>query len=188
MATSISIVKPEKYAVAIIGDSTFWHTGLSGLANAIWKNANILVMVMDNYTTAMTGDQINPSSENTLDIAKVSKSMGAKVLELDPFEHKASKALLKNFINQEGVKVVVSKSPCALNLVRAQRRNNIPGTVAEINLEKCNGCKQCITPLGCPALGLNADLNVAQVDSKLCTGCMLCEQFCRRNAISEVER
>lgn len=188
MATSISVTKPKNMAVALIGDSTFWHSGLPGLANAIWKNANILVVIMDNQTTAMTGDQPNPSTlDSQLNIAKTVAAMGAKTITINPMEFKEYRKSLKDFIIKDGVKVIVSKYPCALNIARDFKRKGKTLPLAKIDKNKCNGCSICITPLGCPALTLNGNA-IAQIDPTLCNGCMYCKEHCHRDAILEVER
>lgn len=188
MATSISMTKSDTMAVALIGDSTFWHSGIPGLANAIWKSADILIVIMDNQTTAMTGDQPNPSTRTgTLDIAVTTKAMGAETITINPMNFQEHRKSLRKFIKKKGVKVIVSKYPCALNIARdfKQKAQTLP--LAEIVQENCNGCKLCITPLGCPALTINSD-NIAQIDKSQCNGCMYCAEHCRRDAIIEVSR
>ena len=188
MATSISLTKPENMGVALIGDSTFWHSGIPGLANAIWKNVNILIVIMDNQTTAMTGDQPNPSATNSpLDIAKTVEAMGAKTITINPMDFNKYRKSLQAFIKDDGVKVIVSKYPCALNIAREIKKEGKTLPLAKINEENCNGCNMCIEPLGCPALTLNKK-RLAQIDPTLCNGCMYCQEHCHRDAIMEVER
>jgi indolepyruvate ferredoxin oxidoreductase alpha subunit len=188
MATSVAATQPEKTVVAIIGDSTFWHTGVSGLANAIWKESNILVVIMDNSTTAMTGGQPNPTSTDTkLDIARTVKAMGAWSKTINPMNLKESKQVVQKAIDIPGVKVIVSKYPCALDVARTLKTQGELMPLAKVDKKLCNGCQLCIDPVGCPALSLS-DNKLAQIDPQLCSGCMYCEQHCRRHAIVEVPR
>ena len=182
MATSIAMTQPEKMAVAFIGDSTFWHSGTPGLANAIWKNANILVIVMDNSTTAMTGAQGNPSANHTLNILNTAEAMGAWTKKVNPMDYKGMVDAINEAKVLDGVKVIVSEYPCALNLAKENKLTGEPLKIAIINEENCNGCSLCIDPVGCPALSLN-ERHIAEIDPALCTGCMYCADHCRRDAI-----
>ncbi|MHA2100327.1 MAG: thiamine pyrophosphate-dependent enzyme [Candidatus Kariarchaeaceae archaeon] len=188
MATSISMTKEDSLGVALIGDSTFWHSGIPGLANAIWKEVDILIVIMDNQTTAMTGDQPNPSTRTgKLDIAATVKAMGAETITINPMNYQEYRKSLPKFINKKGVKVIVSKYPCALNIARDFKLKSHTLPLAKIVEENCNGCKLCVTPLGCPALTIDAN-NIAKIDQSLCNGCMYCAEHCRRDAIVEVDR
>jgi indolepyruvate ferredoxin oxidoreductase alpha subunit len=164
----------------VIGDSTFWHSGLSGLANAIWKNADILVVIVDNSYTAMTGGQPNPSSHyQALDIANVVRAMGAEVFEINPMDFKESRRVIKEAANLSGVRVIVSTYPCVLR--KDTQDSTLLQTKLIVEQDKCNGCSQCQDLLGCPAIAM-VD-NLAAIDNSLCTKCGLCIQVCRRDAI-----
>ncbi len=180
MATATSVTQPDRLAVAVIGDSTFWHSGLSGLANAIWKNADILVVIVDNSYTAMTGGQPNPSSHSqALDIANVVRAMGAEVFEINPMDFKESRRVIKEAANLSGVRVIVSTYPCVLR--KDTQDSTLLQTKLIVEQDKCNGCSQCQDLLGCPAIAM-VD-NLAAIDNSLCTKCGLCIQVCRRDAI-----
>ncbi len=189
MATSVSFTKPDRLAVAIIGDSTFWHSGITGLANAIWKKANIVVIVMDNQTTAMTGAQPNPSSEDVvnLDIAKTAMAMGAFTRVVDPMDYEATKAVMREAMEHEGVRVIVAKHDCALTYQKSLKLAGEPIPLAAVEPELCIGCERCIKPIGCPALSMN-DNNIAVIDPLLCDGCMFCAEHCPKDAIKLVDR
>ncbi|MCY3413552.1 MAG: indolepyruvate ferredoxin oxidoreductase subunit alpha [Candidatus Heimdallarchaeota archaeon] len=189
MATAVSKTKDNNLGVAIIGDSTFWHSGVPGLANAIWKKANILILVMDNSTTAMTGAQPTPSSEDlvNLDIAKTASAMGAWTRIIDPMKFKESREVFKEALKVEGVRVIVSKSPCALNVSREYKVESKPVPLMEVDEELCIACGRCIDPIGCPALSKD-EKGIAHIDPILCTGCGYCAEHCPKNAIHFVER
>ena len=186
MATSISLNDSSKLGVAIIGDSTFWHSGLSGLANAIWKKADILVVIMDNFTTAMTGNQENPSSKKKLDIFTTVKAMGAEILKVNPMDYKASKLALRQLMKENGVKVLLSQYPCALNSNRNTSSAIDNPTRAMIKSELCNGCGYCVDKIGCPAFSFCNDQRIPIIDNSLCNGCMYCNQHCHYGAIKKV--
>lgn len=183
-ATSIGKLHPDKTAVALIGDSTFWHYGLPGLANAVWHNAKILVVVLDNYTTAMTGDQPNPSSRQrpVLSIEKVCEAVGAKTVVLDPFDLKATRKVFKDLADEEGVKVVISRSGCIIPIYRKEKAAGELTTI-EVDEELCNACGIC-ADTGCPALLMTE--KVVIVDKSLCVGCNYCVDLCTRGALKEV--
>ncbi len=186
MAVSVSKTQPDKLAVAIIGDSTFWHTGLSGLANAIWQKANIIVFILDNDTTAMTGHQINPSTAHVLDIAKTAEAMGAITRVINPMDYKESVKVLRELVDMQGTRVVVSRYPCILNVVKDTKKKGGLPKLAVIVEENCNSCSLCIN-IGCPALSWGEN-GLASVDPVLCTGCEFCVQMCHRDAIKIVDR
>ncbi len=193
MATAIAISRPEHTSVAMIGDSTFWHSGVSGITNAVWKGANLLVIVLDNLATAMTGDQPNPSANKDpedslvdLSIEETCKGMGAWVRVINPMEYKDTQRLIDEAKAIKGVKVLILREPCALNVVKEAKIKKVKLPLIAIN-DNCNGCKLCITPLGCPALSLNED-NIAEVDPELCNGCTFCQKLCNRDAIEVVSR
>ncbi len=170
--------------VATIGDSTFFHTGMPGLANAVYNQHNITIIVMDNRTTAMTGHQPHPGTGSNalggtapmIDIAKVCTAMGAYTQVVDPFDLPATIDALRQATAHEGPAVVVTKSPCALLL-----KSSEPALV--VDPEACNGCRLCIKQLGCPAIVFDVDEKKARIDPLLCTACGVCAQVCPFNAI-----
>ena len=189
MATSVSFTKPDNLAVAVIGDSTFWHSGVTGLANAIWKKANIVVVVMDNGTTAMTGAQPNPSANDSskLDIAKTAMAMGAFTRVVDPMDYDATKKVMREVMEHDGVRVIVAEHECALTYQKSLKLSGEEIPLAAVEPELCIGCERCIKPIGCPALSMNEN-NIAVIDPLLCDGCMYCAEHCPKDAIKLVER
>ena len=183
----------ENPIIAVIGDSTFWHAGLPALANAIFNNANITVVIVDNLTTAMTGMQGNPSTgepaiqTNTthrLSIEKVTEAMGANTIFIDPWEVDPSVPAVKEILALTGVKVIVSRRECVVEALRRVESFE----PYEINDDLCVGCAVCVDLLGCPAVVWNKDTkDLAHphplIDPTLCASCSVCSQLCPTNAI-----
>ncbi len=184
----------QEKVVATIGDSTFFHAGLSPLANAVYNKSNIVVAVLDNRITAMTGGQQHPGTGITLqgeegraiDVAEVARAMGVEhVWEVDAWDVKAvDRALKEAMAVEEGPSVVVVKGACVFTPY-FQRRP----TVA-VDLDTCTACGNCFR-VGCPAI-LKSDQThpktgkpKATIDPLLCTGCTVCLQVCPVDAIYE---
>ena len=174
--------------VAVLGESTFIHSGITGLIHAVYNQANITVVILDNGTTAMTGHQHNPASgvnakalpAPALDMAALSAACGVDYVRVaDPFDQQALTAALAGAQGFVGPAVVICKYPCIL-LPHVKR--NLPLAVDEAN---CVGCKVCLS-IGCPALSLRG--KKAAIDSSQCTGCALCVGLCAKKAISGRER
>lgn len=194
MASGLSHSGIDRPIVAIIGDSTFWHTGLPGLANAVYNSANITIMVVDNKTTAMTGQQENPSTGITslgekttkLSIEKVCEAMNVPTIVIDPWETEISEKLIREHIQShpEGPKVIVSRRDCIADALRRTEELE-PLTIDQ---EACVGCGVCVDQLGCPAIIYNSsELNQKHpkpvIDPNLCTSCTVCLQMCPVDAI-----
>ena len=175
-----TVVKP----VAVLGESTFIHSGITGLINAVYNQANITVVILDNSTTAMTGHQHNPTSgfnaqalpAPALDLTALCAACGVGyVRKVNPFDQKALVAALKGAQELEGPAVVICEYPCIL-LPQAER-----GQPLTVDSEACVGCKVCLS-IGCPALSMHKDK--ADIDVGQCTGCALCAGLCAKKAIS----
>lgn len=184
MAVGADKADPEahKRTVAVIGDSTFIHSGITGLIDAVYNKANVTVIVLDNRTTGMTGHQNNPANGKTikneetfmLDLAKLSETVGAdSVRVVDPYDVKLFESVVKEEVNKKGVSVIISKRPCVLLTKRQYKGFEIDG-------EACKNCKACLK-LGCPAIASGA--NGMRIDSSLCTECGLCKKICKFGAI-----
>lgn len=176
----------KKIIVATIGDSTFFHTGLPALANAIYNRSNVVIVVLDNLVTAMTGDQPNPGTGDTphgsgkrILIEDVARALGADFVEVvDPYDIKATYDAMKRAIEAEGVSVVVARRVCALHHVGQMRRRGEKWLIYTVNEDKCTGCKICINAYGCPAIYWDAEKKKAQINPLMCWGCGGCAQVC----------
>ena len=193
MAQGFSVVEPERKALAFVGDSTFFASGITGLANAIYNEHDITVCVLDNSTTAMTGSQPHPGTGVTLmgsrhegiSIRAMLEALGFTCIEeANPLEFAEAREAAKRAINFEGPSAIIFRSPC-IQLIK-------PSEPAAVDTATCTGCKRCITEIGCPALGFNAEARGAKsgergqafVDAALCNGCMLCTQVCPTKSIA----
>ncbi|MBE5816593.1 MAG: indolepyruvate ferredoxin oxidoreductase subunit alpha [Clostridiales bacterium] len=168
--------------VAVIGDSTFIHSGITGLVNAVYNKSAITVMILDNRTTGMTGHQQHPATGSTLqgepapalNIEELCKNLGVEhVTVIDPFDMKGLEELIKKEAEYDGVSVIISRRPCAL-LVKTKE------PPVFIDTEKCTKCTLCMR-IGCPAIRKLTDR--MEIDTSLCNGCTLCMQQCRFGAI-----
>ena len=194
MASGFNHSGIDRPVVAIIGDSTFWHSGLPGLANAVYNMANITILIVDNKTTAMTGQQENPSTGITalgkhtkkLSIEKVCEAMGVPTIVIDPWETETSQRLIKEHIQNypDGPKVIVSRRDCIADALR----RTVELKPLTIDKDLCVGCGVCVDQLGCPAIIYNPDeLDEKHpkpiIDPNLCSSCSVCLQICPVDAI-----
>ena len=181
MAQGFNHTDSDGVCFGFVGDSTFFASGITGVVNAVHNNADMILCVLDNSTTAMTGHQSHPGLDNNLmgqivdkiNIAKVLEGIGVKkIITVDPLDLDASVKAVSECADMPGVKAVIFKSPCiAISKPTAKCRIS----------DKCIQCKKCIREIGCPAL-IVADGKVT-IDNNLCTGCKLCAQICPVNAI-----
>jgi indolepyruvate ferredoxin oxidoreductase alpha subunit len=178
--------------VAVIGDSTFFHTGMPALLNVAYNQSDTVVIILDNRTTAMTGHQQHPGTGKTLmdqptyavEFEELARAMGfQRVHTVDPCDLQESEAALRDCLEAEGPSVIVSRRECAL--LPAARRQWMALTV---DVERCNGCGLCFQ-VGCPAIVKSEQIDQrtgrakAYIDPLLCTGCEVCAQVCARKAI-----
>lgn len=170
--------------VAVIGDSTFFHSGITGLIDMVYNKGKGTVLVLDNSTTAMTGHQDHPSTGKTLmgdpsaviDIQALAKAVGVqRVVEVDPFHLNQLEEIIKEEVQAPQTSLIHVKRPCALLLKGT-------GKTVEIDKEKCTNCKQCVG-LGCPAIALRG--GQVTLNEAMCTGCNLCVQVCKFSAIKK---
>lgn len=173
--------------VAVIGDSTFMHTGINSLMNMVYNNAAGTVIIMDNSTTGMTGHQDHAATGKTLqgdpayaiNIQALCRAVGVKnVVEVNAFDIALLEKTVKEETAREEVSVIITKSPCVL-LEKKKR----PLYIA--HSDKCRKCGMCMKP-GCPAMTRNADGTI-HIDDTMCTGCGLCETLCKFDAIELVK-
>lgn len=187
MAYGIKAAGFKKPVYALIGDSTFFHNGLTGLASAIYNGADITVIIAYNETTAMTGFQPHPGSSNNLnniinpiDPGAIAAAMGAKVYRCNPYNVEETKQVITEATAQSGVKVVIAEALCYLKFGREGKLSYEPRTIV-IDEETCNGCGICVRTFGCPAIILND--SKAIIDVSACNGCGVCVSVCKRGAI-----
>ncbi len=190
-AGGFSRVNKDKKVIAFIGDSTFFHSGIPGLINAVYNNHNFTLVILDNGTTAMTGHQPNPGVDMTrlqmegygrVSIEAVVKAIGVKqVTTVKPYKVKKSIEGIREAIDYQGVSVIISEEMCALyaNSLKLPKRK--PFHISE----KCTNHRDCINSLACPAFYIWDD-RVA-IDANMCTGCAVCAQICPENAILPVK-
>lgn len=173
--------------VAVIGDSTFLHTGVNSLMNMVYNHATGTVMILDNSTTGMTGHQDHAATGKTLqgepayaiDIPKLCQAMGVKnVIEVNAFDLELLERTIKEETAKDEVSVIITKSPCIL-LNKAKKPFYI------VHRDKCKKCGMCMKP-GCPAMTKNEDRTI-HIDDTMCTGCGLCETLCKFDAIELVK-
>lgn len=174
--------------VAVIGDSTFIHSGITGLIDAVYNNATTTTIILDNRTTGMTGHQDNPSTGLTikgkenkrLDIALLAKAIGVdRVVEVDPFELDKLETVLKEEMAAEEPSVVISKRICAL--IDKDREP----AFCRVLQDQCTGCLRCLK-LACPCL--IKDGKKVRINSSQCVGCQLCTSVCTSKAIRKEGR
>lgn len=189
IAQGVTHVEPDTAAFAFVGDSTFFASGITGVVNAFYNQANMTLVVLDNSTTAMTGHQPHPGTGRTMmgqvvekvSIERVLRAIGLTVVEtVDPLDHELAVETVRRVADEPGVKAIVFRSPCVV-LAR-------PQATSTVNAEKCVGCQRCVRELGCPALVPDAATGKVRIDATQCTGCTLCEQICPTHAISGGER
>jgi indolepyruvate ferredoxin oxidoreductase, alpha subunit len=191
---------PERH-VAVIGDSTFFHTGIPALINTVYNRSQVITIILDNRVTGMTGHQENPGTGRTLqgqatteiEIEPLVRALGVKHVKTVPaFEVAEIESTLKEYLKIDEPAVLITREPCAL-LPEARKR----WVSLEVILDKCNGCALCFR-IGCPAILKSDELDArlqrpkALIDAGLCTGCEVCAQICPRDAITlrptEMER
>lgn len=183
--------------VATIGDSTFFHAGVPALIDAVVQDVRFVLVILDNRTTAMTGNQPTPAmgmgacgeSLNSVDIEGVVEGCGVKFCRVgDPYQLKEFTALLKEAVKysrQNGPAVVISRHPCLIDRFRKEKPGWQPIKV-EVS-DTCDGCAFCITHFECPALILNKTEECVNIDPILCNGCGVCISVCPKKSIKEIK-
>jgi indolepyruvate ferredoxin oxidoreductase alpha subunit len=187
-APADKLIDVRNKPVAIIGDSTFYHSGITSLMDVVYNNGKTLVIIVDNSTTAMTGGQDNPGTGKTLlgapsvtvDLPALCTALGIKrVTTVDPYNLEELERVFREELAVDEVSVVIPKAPCVLEY-------KIKRPAYQIDAELCIGCKRCLQA-GCGALNLyddaNGDRKVAIIATD-CNGCSVCSQLCKEGAIS----
>lgn len=180
-------VRPDEASksVCVIGDSTFIHSGITGLINIAYNQTDSKVIILDNSITGMTGHQQNPTTgkringdpTTAVDLEALCHSVGiSRVIVVDPYDIPATKAAIEAELAIPGPSVIISRRPCAL---LKEVKHNPP---FEVDAEKCVGCKACMK-IGCPAISIKD--NKSQIDFTQCVGCGMCKPYCHVDAIKE---
>ncbi|MBQ7562622.1 MAG: indolepyruvate ferredoxin oxidoreductase subunit alpha [Lachnospiraceae bacterium] len=186
MAQGFCHTNEDTVCFSFVGDSTFFASGMTGVVNAVYNEADTVICVLDNSTTAMTGHQPHPgtgrnmmgSPVEKIDIAKILEGIGVKkVLTVNPFDLETSMEAVRECAEEKGVKAIIFKAPC-IALTK-------PEASCIIDSEKCTGCMRCLKELGCPALSVED--GKMRIDENLCTGCGLCAKLCKMGAIGGKE-
>jgi indolepyruvate ferredoxin oxidoreductase alpha subunit len=185
MAQGMRRVAPDTVHFCVIGDSTYFHSGITGVINAAYNQTDIVIVILDNSITAMTGGQPHPGTAKTmmgtvtepLSCEKISAALNiSKLIKVNPFDQKAAKQAVKDVIGSKGVRVIIFEALCN-NLTK-------PDPKLEIDKDKCSGCGVCVKKLGCPAISINENKK-AEI-SALCTGCGICADLCGPDAIIKI--
>lgn len=185
-------------AVAVIGDSTFFHTGVNSLMNVAYNKSDTVTVILDNRITGMTGHQENPGSGKTaqmedaaaIDIPALCHALGIRhVRTFDPNDLKAAKDALDWALSLKEASVIISRFPCALKKFTPEDRTEFNDPFKKryaVDTEKCVGCKMCLKA-GCPSVSYDIEAKKAVIDENTCLGCTVCAQICPTGAILPAE-
>lgn len=180
----IDVAENDTVCFSFTGDSTFFHTGLPNLVNAVYNDAHMVAVILDNSTTAMTGHQPNPNTGKTatgevaakIDIEGALRGIGiSHVATVDPLDLESAIEVVKEAAAVPGVSAIIFRSPC-IALFKPTKTYHVDG-------DKCTGCRKCLRELGCP--GLIKDGKKVKIDQSLCYSCGLCTHVCSFGAIEE---
>lgn len=175
----------EKNTVAVIGDSTFMHSGMTGLVNIAYNDSHSTVIILDNSITGMTGHQQNPTTGFNLkgdpaakvDLEALCRALGInRVRVVDPYDLAQCETAIKEELAADEASVIISRRPCAL-LKYVKHKPPL-----HVDSDKCKNCKMCMQ-IGCPAISMTD--GKAKIDNTLCTGCGVCRQLCKFGALQE---
>ena len=192
LSKALKLQGDSRKAIGMVGDSTFFHSGITSLIDVVSANADVICCVLDNSITAMTGHQENPGTAKNLmgepktpiDIIKIILATGLpeeRLRIVDPLDMAAVSKAIRDGVSAEGPFVIVTKRPCAL-IKEVQKLN--AGKYCKVDAEKCRGCKQCMS-IACPAMQFeNGKASI--FDPASCTGCGLCMTLCKFNAIERM--
>jgi len=188
--TALDILRPDKPArtIAVIGDSTFFHSGMTGLLDAAYNDVGVITIILDNRITAMTGHQENPGSGFALSgapareaqLAALVRAIGIETVQtVDPFDLAQVREAISIAMDNPGPSVIIARGPCALLRRLAVRR-----PAYQVDQDACRKCRACLR-VACPALYVEGE-NV-QIDADVCVGCGVCSQACRFGSIRQAK-
>jgi indolepyruvate ferredoxin oxidoreductase alpha subunit len=187
----------EMRVVSVLGDSTFFHSGITSLIDVIYNKSNTVNVILDNRITGMTGHQENPGSGYTLqeektteiNIEAVVRALGfTNVTVINPNNLAAVRNSLNLALSLDEPSVIITRWPCALKRFSPEDKEEFAGAFTEkfsVDSEKCIGCKACIRT-GCPAISFDKDSKKSKINSAACLGCTVCSQVCPVKAIGKV--
>lgn len=187
MAHGFDKAGDKRKVVGVVGDSTFFHSGITGLIDIVYNKGSSTIIVLDNRTTAMTGHQDHPGTGRTLmgeatkaiSIQDIGRACGIeRVTTIDPYDIETTQKAIAEELSSKEPSLIVSLAPCPL---RERRR---VGPLRKVDADLCKGCKKCLK-LGCPAIEMEGE--VPKINRYLCGGCGLCEEVCTHDAISSQE-
>jgi indolepyruvate ferredoxin oxidoreductase alpha subunit len=181
LARGLALKGVQQKPVAVIGDSTFLHSGITGLINMVYNGGDAIVIIMNNDTTGMTGGQEHAGTGRTargseaprIDIAKLCQTIGVKrVREIDAYNIKDLEKIMKEELADKGPSVLISNQPCVL-------RYRVAKKAYAVERKTCTGCKMCLKA-GCIALSFTPEgkTGFVEIDPLLCNGCSICAQLC----------
>ncbi len=177
----------EKHSVGVIGDSTFIHSGMTGIAGIAYNGSNSTVIILDNSITGMTGHQQNPTTGKNLygdpatkvDLEALCKAIGFnRISVVDPYNLEQVDSVLKTELEAPEPSIIISRRPCVM--IKGMKHN----PPLKVNEEKCKGCSACMK-IGCPAISMRN--KKTYIDHTQCTGCKVCEQLCKFNAFEVLQ-
>ena len=183
--------------VSVLGDSTFFHTGINSLLNIAYNQSNTISVILDNRITGMTGHQENPGSGYTVQgksapmikIDEIAHAFGFKnVRVIDPNDLGLVRATFDELLALDEPSVVITRWPCALKKFSAEDKAEFVGAFCDkyyVQADICNGCKKCLKA-GCPALSFDSSSSKAVIAQDQCLGCGVCAQICPKKAIKQV--
>ncbi|MHA1669999.1 MAG: indolepyruvate ferredoxin oxidoreductase subunit alpha [Promethearchaeota archaeon] len=197
LANGITKVQPKENPVlAILGDSTFFHSGIPALINAVYNQNDMLVVILDNRSTSMTGFQENAGTGIKIDntpgtrviLEDLVKGCGVKeeniwVQDSNDLNNLINK--LEEAVDSKGVRVFISRHTCSLIEINQMRAQQIKPPKIIVDQENCVGCLICVNQFGCPAINFDEDLKKATIDQNTCRGCKVCIDVCPQQAIRE---
>ena len=197
--TFFNLKKTGKRVIGVLGDSTFFHSGINSLINTIYNKSNTVSIILDNRITGMTGHQQNPGSGYTvkgdvttaIDIEKVVKALGIKHIKvINPNNLNDVSDTLDEFLKLDEPSVIITRWPCVLKKLSSEDKEEFAGvfnTKSIVDEIKCIGCKKCLKT-GCPALVFDKDKKKVNINRPSCVGCGVCSQVCPTKAISKEEK